>query len=132
MPSLMQIGAGLLTFVVLDGLWLGVFMTDFYTSRLLPIARVADGRLSPLWAPAAVVYLLLALGIALFVVPRSESMWQAAALGLVFGLVVYGVYDLTNYATIERWTAALVLTDMAWGGFACAAAGAFVWWVGSR
>lgn len=132
MPSFTQVGAGLLAFVVLDGLWLGVVMTDFYTSRLLPIARVADGRLSPLWAPAALVYVLLAIGIALFVVPRSQSMWQAATLGLLFGLVVYGVYDLTNYATLERWTAALMLTDIAWGSFACALASGFVWWVASR
>lgn len=132
MPSMIQLGAGLLAFVVLDGLWLGVLMTDFYVNRLLPIARVTDGRFAPLWPAAALVYVLLSVGIAVFVVPRAETIWQAAAFGLAFGLVVYGVYDLTNYSTIERWTAALMLTDLAWGGFACAAAAAFVWWSGSR
>lgn len=132
MPTLVQLGAGLLAFVVLDGLWLGVFMTDFYVSRLQPIARITDGRLTPLWPAAAAVYVLLSVGISVFVTPRSETIWQAAAFGLAFGLVVYGVYDLTNYSTIERWTAALMVTDIAWGSFACAAAGAFVWWTGSR
>lgn len=132
MPSMIQFGAGFLAFAVLDSLWLGLLMTDFYVSRLLPIARVTGGRFAPLWPAAAVVYVLLSVGIAVFVVPRAETIWQAAVFGLAFGLVVYGVYDLTNYSTIERWTAALMLTDIAWGGFACAAAGAFVWWSGSR
>lgn len=132
MPTLLQFGAGLLTFVVLDGLWLGVVMTDFYVSRLLPIARVTDGQFTPLWPAAALVYVLLAAGIALFAVPRAETLLQAAGFGFVFGLIVYGVYDLTNYSTLERWTATLMLTDMAWGSFACAVAGAFVWWTGSR
>lgn len=132
MPSLLQLGAGLLAFVVLDGLWLGVLMTDFYVSRLLPIARMTDGRFTPLWPAASLVYVLLSLGIGVFVVPRAETLLQAAAFGLAFGMVVYGVYDLTNYSTLERWTAALMFTDIAWGSFACAAAAAFVWWTGSR
>jgi uncharacterized membrane protein len=85
-----------------------------------------------LWTPAAAVYVLLAIGIALFVVPRSSTMGQAAAYGLAFGLIVYGVYDLTNYATVEKWPAMLVLVDVAWGSLACAAAAVFVWWMASR
>jgi uncharacterized membrane protein len=35
--------------------------------------------------------------------------------------VAFGVYDLTNYATLDRWPLALTVVDMAWGACVCAA-----------
>jgi uncharacterized membrane protein len=52
-------------------------------------------------------------------VPRAESAAQAAGLGALFGLV-YGVYDLTNLATLRDWRVTLTLVDIAWGTCACA------------
>src|SRR5579872_4186752 len=95
--------AGLVAAVVLDGLWLGVVMKGFYRDGLAPVARLApDGSLAPIWSAALPVYLLLVAGNALFVLPRAGSAsWTTAALwGGLFGLIVYGVYDLTNLATL--------------------------------
>ena len=39
----------------------------------------------------------------------------AAAFGALFGLVVYGVYDFTNYSTLRQWPLVLALADTAWG-----------------
>ena len=48
--------------------------------------------------------------------------WQRAArLGALLGLVAYGTYDLSNWATLQGWSAALALMDMAWGTFLTAA-----------
>ena len=44
------------------------------------------------------------------------------ACGALFGLVVYGVYDFTNYATLRHWPFALTLVDVAWGTLASAVA----------
>ncbi|MBL9083633.1 MAG: DUF2177 family protein, partial [Planctomycetales bacterium] len=33
----------------------------------------------------------------------------------VFGLVLYGVYDLTNLATLEKWSLRVTIADMIWG-----------------
>jgi uncharacterized membrane protein len=38
----------LVVLVVLDGLWLGLVMKDFYRRSLAPIARMADGGLDPI------------------------------------------------------------------------------------
>jgi hypothetical protein len=35
--------------------------------------------------------------------------------GALFGLVLYSVYDLTNLAVLEKWTARMALADMALG-----------------
>jgi uncharacterized membrane protein len=113
-------GVALAAFLVLDGLWLGVVMSTFYRDQLWPLARTSGDRLAPIWWVAALVYPLLAAGVAGLVVPRAESAVQAIGLGALFGLVVYGVYDLTNLATLRDWRLTLTLVDIAWGTCACA------------
>ena len=121
---------GAIAFMVLDGVWLGLLMKNFYREQLAPIVRLANGGMAPNWPAAFVVYMLLGTGIALFVSPRASTIWSAAAFGALFGLVVYGVYDFTNYATLRQWPFALTLVDVAWGALATAAASTAVWIVG--
>ena len=113
----------LLTFAVLDALWIGVFMKGFYNSEFGEIARRHEGAMSPRWPAAILVYLLIPLGIVLFVRPAmggSATILQAAGWGAAYGLIGYAIYDLTNRATLERWSLKLTVVDMAWGTFACA------------
>ena len=117
---------GAVAFMVLDGIWLGVLMKTFYRDQLAPIVRLGTGGgIAPNWPAALVVYVLLGTGIALFVIPRASTMASAAGHGALFGLVVYGVYDFTNYSTLRQWPFVLTLADVAWGTTASAlAAGA--------
>ena len=50
-----------------------------------------------------------------FVIPRAPTLGSAAGYGALFGLVVYGVYDFTNYSTLRQWPFVLTLADVAWG-----------------
>ena len=113
---------GAVTFMVLDGIWLGLLMKTFYREQLAPIVRLANGGIAPNWPSAFVVYVLLGTGIALLVVPRASTPSSAAAFGALFGLVVYGVYDFTNYSTLRQWPFVLTLADTAWGSLASALA----------
>ncbi len=113
---------GAVAFMVLDGVWLGLLMKNFYRDQLAPIVRLADGGIAPNWPAAFVVYALLGTGIALFVIPRAATVSLAAAYGALFGLVVYGVYDFTNYSTLRQWPFVLTLADVAWGSAASALA----------
>jgi uncharacterized membrane protein len=113
---------GAVAFMVLDGVWLGVLMKNFYRDQLAPIVRLSDGGIAPNWPAALVVYALLGTGVALFVMPRAATVSLAAVYGALFGLVVYGVYDFTNYSTIRQWPFVLTLADVAWGAVASAAA----------
>jgi uncharacterized membrane protein len=117
---------GAVAFMVLDGVWLGVLMKNFYRDHLAPIVRLGDGGIAPNWPAAFVVYALLGAGIALFVIPRTSTGSLAAAYGALFGLVVYGVYDFTNYSTLRQWPFVLALADVAWGAMASAACAAAV------
>jgi uncharacterized membrane protein len=112
---------GAVSFMVLDGVWLGLLMKNFYRDQLAPIVRLADGGIAPNWPAALVVYALLGTGIAVFVVPRASTASLAAVYGALFGLVVYGVYDFTNYSTLRQWPFVLTLADVAWGAVASAA-----------
>ena len=118
---------GAVAFMVLDGVWLGLLMKHFYRDQLAPIVRLADGGIAPNWPSALVVYALLGTGIAIFVIPRAPTVPLAAAYGALFGLVVYGVYDFTNYSTLRQWPFVLTLADVAWGAVASAACAAAVW-----
>ena len=68
------------------------------------------------FVPAVLFYLVYAAGIQVFVLPVGQDAWPLTALnGALFGLFTYATYDLTNYATLRGWTAALAVSDIAWG-----------------
>jgi uncharacterized membrane protein len=127
--TLTHAAIGAVAFMVLDGVWLGLLMKNFYREQLAPIVRLGDGGMAPNWPAAFVVYVLLGAGIALFVIPRAPTVAVAAAYGALFGLVVCGVYDFTNYSTLRQWPFVLTLVDVAWGTCATAACAAVVRWV---
>ncbi len=108
--------------LVLDFLWLGIAMKGFYDRELGELARRSGGSLSPRWPAAILVYLLIPGGIVLFVRPLLDShgtAWQALGWGAAFGLVLYGVYDMTNLAVLEEWSLRMTLADIGWGCFLC-------------
>ena len=109
----------LVVLVVMDGLWLGLVMKDFYRQSLAPIARMSDGGLDPIWPIAALVYPVIAAGIAVLALPRGSTGGETALYGAFFGLVSFAVYDLTNHATLRDWRTAMTIVDIAWGGVSC-------------
>lgn len=109
-------------FLLIDFLWLGVIMSAFYSGELGELARRKGAALNPRWGAAILVYLLIPGGIVLFVRPllgTESTAFQAFGWGAVFGLVLYGVYDLTNLAILEKWTIRMTLADIAWGSVLC-------------
>lgn len=117
----------LFAFLVLDGLWLGVLMGPTYKSLLGPL--MLD---QPRLLPAVLFYLLYVVGCVVLVVVPSASWQRAARLGALLGLVAYGTYDLSNWATLQGWSAELAVMDMAWGTFLTAACCTVGHWCGRR
>ncbi len=112
-------------FLVLDFFWIGYLMKNFYAQELGDLARREGNSLAPRWGAAILVYILIPLGIVLFVRPHlntADPWWIAAAWGAAFGVVLYGVYDLTNLAVLDKWTTRVTVVDMAWGGVLCGTA----------
>jgi uncharacterized membrane protein len=87
----------------------------------------------PYLPAAALFYLLFPLFLAWFAfveAPDRDSAWSVAGRGALFGLVTYGTYELTNWATLRDWPGTIVLVDLGWGTALCAvsAAAASVAW----
>ena len=108
--------------LLLDYIWLAKLMQGFYINELGPYARVRGTTIIPVYWAAGLVYLLLPLGIVLFALPRVDPANLAASSllwGGLFGLIVYGVYDMTNMSTLENWPVRMVWVDICWGCFLC-------------
>lgn len=122
MQSLKVFAIVLPVFLLLDLVWLGVIMKGFYSQELGDLARRQGLALAPRWGAAILVYLLIPGGLVLFVRPLvgdSAPLWQALAWGALFGLVLYGVYDLTNLAVLDKWTMRMTVADIVWGCTLC-------------
>ncbi|MBI4215582.1 MAG: DUF2177 family protein [Parcubacteria group bacterium] len=109
--------------ILLDALWLNIIAGAFYKNQLGALGTYLNGKLQVNIVSAAAVYLLLALGLVIFVYPKTLAMSPGAAFlwGALFGAVVYGIYDLTNHAIIKNWSLILSLADISWGIFLCGA-----------
>jgi uncharacterized membrane protein len=118
------------TFLVIDLIWLGVVARSFYQAQLGHLMRANVN-----WAAAVAFYLVFVLGIVVLAVwPAMErqSVGWAVALGALLGLVTYAAYDLTNLATLEGFPFRVVLVDMAWGTVLCALVSAITYLASTR
>ncbi|NKB27063.1 MAG: DUF2177 family protein [Rhodobacteraceae bacterium] len=71
------------------------------------------------FVPAGVFYLGYVAGVLWFVaVPAMRANDPVAALigGVILGLMAYGTYEFTNYATLQDWSGQQVVVDTIWGG----------------
>ncbi|MCA0043184.1 DUF2177 family protein [Celeribacter litoreus] len=69
--------------------------------------------------PAALFYLGYVGGVIWFVswpALRDDHALTALVGGVLLGLLAYGTYEFTNYATLSDWSAEQVITDTLWGG----------------
>ena len=122
LDTLKLLAVGVPVFVVIDFVWLGLVANRFYKDELGTLARRAGENFDPRLGPAAVLYVLVVLGLIVFVLPKVQqgSLWDAARYGALFGFIGYGVYDLTSYAVINGFTLRMTVVDMIWGACLCA------------
>jgi uncharacterized membrane protein len=112
----------LISFLLIDALWLGVVAKSFYRDQLGDLMLP-----SPNLAAAAIFYLVFAIAIVILAVRPgldAGSGWTAVAYGAVLGLAAYGTYDMTNISTLRGWPLQLTIVDMVWGTFLTAVASA--------
>jgi uncharacterized membrane protein len=125
LPILVTYIATLLIMLAIDAAWLG--------TMALPMFKSVLGDLLTFRAvPGILFYFLYAAGILVFVTPAGRASGYGTIIrqGALFGLVAYGTYELTNYATLKPWTVKLVLSDMTWGAVVTAASATLGWRAG--
>ena len=99
-----------LTMTVIDLIWLGIVAQDLYGDLLGPLLTEDTVVIA-----AALFYLQYVLVLVFWAVLPTPDVKTAAKRGLGVGWVGYATYELTNWAVIEGWPAALVPIDIAWG-----------------
>lgn len=111
-------------FLVVDAFMLKNVMQPMFEKHL------GDWLADPVrFGPAVVFYLGFIAGLLYLVsIPalRADDPAKALIGGVVLGLVAYGTYEFTNYATLSRWTMQQVIADTIWGGVLTGASA----WVG--
>jgi uncharacterized membrane protein len=126
-------GISLVLFVLMDLIWIAWLMKGFYSAQLGPLARMTGDSMTPNVPASILVWVLIVFGLMLFVLPRipkTGNGFEGLLWGALFGLVVYGVYDLTNFAILKSWSLSMTIVDTLWGTIACGLSGYIMGWLG--
>ena len=103
----------LLVFLAVDFLWLGLIAKGLYQRYL---GHFFSEEVN--WAAAFLFYVLFIVGLMVFVIYpafKANAAMQAVWMGMLFGLVTYATFDLTNLALLKGWPAAITVVDILWG-----------------
>ena len=106
--KLKQILVSGITMLVLDAFYLSTF-SQFFNHLVWTIQRK---KIQMKLLGAIGCYLLLIFGLNYFIIAPKRSVADA----FLLGLVIYGVYETTNYAILAKWNLKAVALDTLWGG----------------
>ncbi len=95
-------------FVVIDLIYLN-FMKSYFAKQ---VQLVQGSPLKLNILGAAICYIFLIIGLNYFIIKPKKSVSDA----FLLGLVIYGVYETTNYALLSKWSILTVIMDTLWGG----------------
>jgi uncharacterized membrane protein len=113
MQHIILYAATAIIFLGVDALWLSRVMGPMFRRELGDMLRPM-----PSLGVAAGFYALYVVGILWFASAGGldgKPMGRVALDAALFGFFAYGTYEMTNMATLNRWTWGMVAADMAWG-----------------
>jgi len=105
--------------VLIYAIILTILIDSIYLHFSLPWYKVKfDGLMGNIkLIPGIITWCLIAFSIAYFVLNKEYYAWTDVAVdGALMGVTLYGLYNLTNFATIDKWGIDLVFWDTLWGG----------------
>jgi len=94
--------------VLLDFIYLNI-IKDFFGKQII---KVQGSPMKVNYTGAILCYIILILGINYFIIYQNKSILDA----FLLGLLIYGVYETTNYALFSNWSFTTVIIDTLWGG----------------
>lgn len=125
MTTVGHIAAISATMLAMDGAWL----TANNAYHRTVFAAIQKEPLRVRMVAAALVYVFMVAAVWFFAVRSSRTWLEATGRGALIGLAMYGVYDLTNYATLTAYPLTFAVSDMMWGTFLCAASAGLAHWI---
>lgn len=100
-----------------DILWIYLYMGPKYQQMIFEIQK-SSVKVNYLFVILS--YLLMIMGLCIFVLPniKKETVFKdSIKYGLIFGIILYGVYDFTIASVLNKWNIKLAIIDVLWGGF---------------
>ena len=97
-----------ITFITIDSFYLNIMKNYFY--KQIQSVQGTPPKLN--FLGAALCYVFLIVGLNYFIIKPRKSVNEA----FLLGLVIYGVYETTNYALFQKWKMLTVIIDTLWGG----------------
>ncbi len=100
----------LLFFFIIDVFWIYFVATPMYKQEIPSLMELKI-------APALLFYAIFLMGLIFFVVNPNQdnTLLNVFLIGAFYGLVTYGTYDLTVYASMNIFSLKLVVADILWG-----------------
>lgn len=105
--------ASAILFISIDFVYLNV-ISKYFTQQ---IQSVQGSQMKVNYLGVALCYIFLITGINYFIIRPRKSVSDA----FLLGIVIYGVYETTNYALFKNWSIWTVMIDTLWGGLLFAA-----------
>jgi len=95
-------------FVIIDSLYLN-YMKGYFEKQ---VVKVQGSSLKMNILGAVLCYVFLIAGLNYFIIKPKKSVQDA----FLLGIVIYGVFETTNYAIFKNWSIISVIIDTLWGG----------------
>lgn len=95
-------------FIIVDSFYLHV-MKDYFQKQVI---KVQGSPMKMNFLGAVLCYVFLIVGLNYFIIKPRKSVSDA----FLLGIVIYGVYETTNYAIFKNWSIISVIIDTLWGG----------------
>ena len=97
-----------IVFIAIDFVYLNA-MKGYFDNQ---IKAIQGSPIKMNYLGAAICYILLIIGINYFIIKPRKSVSDA----FLLGIIIYGVYETTNYALFKNWSIITVIIDTLWGG----------------
>lgn len=104
--------------LVLDTIWIQFFLLKPFSSMIQSV-QGSPLEVQPFRFLLAYIVLYL---LVLFTIDKVNTPQEA----FILGMLIYGVYDSTNYATLKNWDLTVAIKDSLWGGVLFAAIKAII------
>ena len=95
-------------FVVIDFFYLNLIKK--YFENQVKIVQGAPLQINLLGT--VLCYIFLIFGLNYFIIKSKKSAYDA----FLLGILIYGVFETTNYALFSKWSILTVMIDTLWGG----------------
>ncbi len=97
---------------VIDFIYLNLISSHFKQ-------QILDVQKSPMTfriIPTIICYIALIGSLNYFILNTNNSLNKKIFNAFILGLCIYAVYEMTNYALLEKWSINTVIIDTLWGG----------------